>query len=371
MPPVNKSPLLSSVLVTGGCGFLGYALVRQLLADPECGAIHVVDRAIKNNRHDGRATYVEGSITDRTFMTKLLNDTKPTVIFHLASPNPTHPTGPASDMYDTNVKGTQFLLEVASLTNTVKAFVFCSSVDVYDPAIPHTRADESHPLCRPTFGEPYARTKAMADQLVLAASSRKPGLRTVSLRLSHMYGDRCRQQMPTLLSMIDVDGTKWLPQPLIQLGAGKNLCEVVSVDNAAAAHVLAAKALVDPSRANGKVDGEAFNVSDGQAVPFWYHVRQFWGAARGRPVRNEELVVIPEWVTRLVFGLVAWIYWIFTLGRLEPPLAVSDVSLSYSLEEHTYSIDKLRHRLGFRPVQDHDEVIRRAVEEELKRRLAV
>jgi sterol-4alpha-carboxylate 3-dehydrogenase (decarboxylating) len=42
----------------------------------------------------------------------------------------------------------------------------------------------------------------------------------------------------------------------------------VSIENAATAHFLAAKALLDPSRASGKVDGEAFIVSDSAPDPF-------------------------------------------------------------------------------------------------------
>jgi sterol-4alpha-carboxylate 3-dehydrogenase (decarboxylating) len=66
------------------------------------------------------------------------------------------------------------------------------------------------------------------------------------------------------------------------LGNGEDIVKVVSIENAATAHFLAAKALLDPSRASGKVDGEAFIVSDSAPVPFWRHMRLMWQIARGQ-----------------------------------------------------------------------------------------
>jgi sterol-4alpha-carboxylate 3-dehydrogenase (decarboxylating) len=351
--------LLGTVLVTGGCGFLGYALVRELLDDTECDQVHVLDRKISRNRHDG-AHYVEGDICDRSATERLLNEVKPTVVFHLASPNFTFPTGGRTDFYATNVRGTEILLDLSANCASVRAFVNCSSVDIYaDP--PHTDVDETHPTCVSPSYEPYAHTKALADGLVLAASG-GPRLRTVSLRLAHMYGARCSQQMRVLLDVGAGNG------PLFRLGPGRNMVEVVSVDNAAAAHVLAAKALLDPARfARGKVDGEAFNISDGKPVPFWDHTALFWSAARGRQVAD-ELIVVPAWLARFIFGFVRWVFWMFTLGYVEPPPGMSSTALSYALEDRTYSSEKAKERLGFRPVSHHDAIIRQSVAEELRRR---
>lgn len=349
--------LLGPVLVTGGCGFLGYTLVRQLLDDAECGEVYVVDRETSKNRHD-EVHYVEADIYDRSEMEKLFNQVKPYVVFHLASPNFSFPKRGRVDFYQTNVKGTEILLELSASCPSVNAFVNCSSIDIYADA-PHIEADETHPTCISPVHEPYAHTKAVSDRLVLAANG--PQLRTTSLRVAHMYGARCSQQLQVLLDMCAGNG------PLFQLGPGTNLIEVVSVDNAAAAHILAAKALADPNRAHGRVDGEAFNISDGQAVPFWYHTTLFWSAARGRPVAD-ELTIIPEWFARLIFSFVQWLFWIFTLGYVDPPANMSTTALSYSLESRTYSSKKARERLGFQPLCNHDAVIRQSVAEELRRR---
>ncbi|KAH8903350.1 NAD(P)-binding protein [Coniochaeta sp. PMI_546] len=350
-------PLFDPVLVTGGCGFLGYTLVRQLLDDSESGEVYVLDREISRNQHVD-AHYVEGDICDRPAMERLLNQINPRVIFHLASPNFTFPKRGRVDFYQTNVRGTEILLELSANCISVKAFVNCSSIDIYADA-PHTDVDETHPTCTSPSHEAYAHTKALSDSLVLAANG--PRLRTTSLRLAHMYGPRCSQQLQVLLDMCAGNG------PLFQLGPGTNMIEVVSVDNAAAAHILAAKALVDPGRAHGKVDGEAFNISDGKPVPFWYHTTLFWSAARRHPVA-EELIIIPAWLARFIFGFVQWVFWIFTLGYVDPPANMSTTALSYSLESRTYSSKKAKERLGFKPLLDHDAIISRSVAEELGRR---
>jgi sterol-4alpha-carboxylate 3-dehydrogenase (decarboxylating) len=353
----DNSPLLGPVLVAGGCGFLGQTLVSQLLSDPECGPVYVVDRDTDRNCHAG-AHYTQGSITDRTVMSELLASTSPRVVFHLASPNFSFPVRGRSDFHKTNVEGTQVLLDLCNAAESVRAFVYCSSVDAYaDP--PHENVGEDHPLCSDTFYEAYARTKAIADRLVLASNS--PQLRTVSMRVSHVYGEGCTQQLPILLGLCAGN------MPLFQLGSGTNMLEVVSSDNAAALHILGAKALLDPTRANGKVDGEAFNVSDGVPQPFWHHIVQFWSAARGRNVKD-ELIVFPDWLVRVIFFLAGWIVWIFTLGMMEPPSSLSWTTLTHSLEHHTYSSAKARERLGFNPPSDHDAVIKTLVEDEMRRR---
>ncbi|CAM1502493.1 Fc.00g044770.m01.CDS01 [Cosmosporella sp. VM-42] len=344
----QSPPLLGTTLVVGGCGFLGYHLVRHLLQDEECSAVYAMDRDVQNdNKHDG-AVYVRGDITDGGTIHALIAKIQPTAIFHIASPHASLPASRNIEFEQTNVKGTQILLTAAAESDSVQAFIFTSSVDIYANP-PHEDVDETHPLWSPTDkSNEYNRTKSIADCLVREANG--PKLRTVTLRPGHAYGERHVQGLVEVLDMC-CDGQK-----LIQVGKGENLMEVVSADNVAIAHLLAAKALLDPSRAAGKVDGEGFNVSDGAPVLFWHHIKMIWKEARGEDALA-NITVLPAWVMAVAVILVEWALWIFTLDTVKPPTTLRRVSLDYCTQTHTYSIEKARERLLFKPEADHDAIL--------------
>lgn len=356
MPHQQEQRPLGTALVVGGCGFLGYHLVGHLLRDSDCSAVCVLDRNVDNdNRHD-QAVYVCGTMTDQEAVRSLVAKIQPTVVFHIASPHSSLPTRRKGEFEETNVRGTQALLTVATEASSVKALVYTSTVDIYvDP--PHLNVDESHPVW-PAHrrSNEYNRTKAVADRLVRKANG--PQLRTVCLRIGHAYGERHVQGLKEILEACAGDRT------LVQLGDGSNLMEVVSADNAATAHVLAAKALVEAAKDStkaGGVDGEAFNISDGSPVPFWHHVRVIWGVARGADALD-NITVIPAWVMAVIVTIAEWVFWIFTLGTVEPPMAMRRLSLEYTTQTHTYSIQKARERLHFNPTSDHDAVLARSAQ---------
>ncbi|KAJ3538516.1 hypothetical protein NM208_g5874 [Fusarium decemcellulare] len=343
----SPTPLLGTSLVIGGCGFLGYHIVRHLLNDQESGAVYVLDRNVERNRHKN-ATYVCGNITDSELLRTLVAEIRPSVIFHTASPIASLPAKREGEFYETNVKGTEVLLTIAAESEHVQAVVYTSSVDIYANP-PHQDVTESHPLWPSSDkSNEYNRTKSIADSLVRDANG--PQLRTIALRLGHAYGERHIQGMVEILDMCASN------QKLFQVGSGENLMEVVSADNCATAHVLGAKALLDPSRATGKVDGEAFNISDGAPMPFWHHIKIIWKVARGEDALK-NFTVIPAWVMVVAVYLTEWILWIFTLNTVKPPVELRRVALDYCINTHTYGIGKARERLHFNPVSDHDAVM--------------
>ncbi|ORY56662.1 uncharacterized protein BCR38DRAFT_450841 [Pseudomassariella vexata] len=354
--PQSSSSQLGPVLIVGGCGFLGYHLVTHLQREAGYGTIHVLDVNVSNNRHNA-FSYIKGNIADYDVVEEVVRRLKPRVIFHAASPVAALPSSRAGEYYETNVTGTRVLLEVAEKSEHVKALVYTSTCDVYvNP--PHYNVDETHPLWTDhAKTSEYSRTKAMAQRLVLAANG--PQLKTVCLLPAHMYGERHRQGLHEILATCT---TRWLP--LFRFGNGDNKMEVASADNTAAAHVVAAKALLDPRVPAGYIDGQAFNVSDGQPVPFWHHVEVVWKSVRGE---NVKPFTIAAWFLVLMSWFAQWFLWIFTLNMVKPWNALTTLSVTYCLLDHTYSIEKARERLGFAPVANHDEVLRQAVRWELNR----
>lgn len=157
----------------------------------------------------------------------------------------------------------------------------------------------------------------------------------------------------------------------------------VEAGNCAAAHILVAKRLVACSSSSGKdddarVDGQAFNVTDGADVNFWADVRA-WRAlitrkaeeedGQGQQQQQQKTHVIPAWAMRVVVAVAGWLYLVLTLGRAEPPAALGRNSLSWCTEDHTLDDSKARERLGYRPRDiDEDRLRAEAVEWERERR---
>ncbi|KID64162.1 Sterol-4-alpha-carboxylate 3-dehydrogenase, decarboxylating [Metarhizium brunneum] len=344
---------LGTALVLGGCGFLGWHLVARLLSCRDYDHVYVLDRHVQANLNRG-ATYVQGDITDVSALRALLDEIQPSVIFHAASPIASLPASRHGEFIRTNVQGTKVVIDLATQSASVKALVYTSTVDVYAHP-PHENVSEDHPLWAPSDkSNEYNRTKAIGDNLVRAANGAQ--LRTACLRLGHAYGERQSQGLAEILG--SCQGTR----PLVQVGNGTNMMEVMSAENCALGHVLAAKALLhepQPVDDKSRVAGQAFNISDGAPVPFWHHVRVIWGVSRGPEALN-NVTVLPAWVMIVAVVLVEWLLWLFTFDTVKPPTELRRTSLEYCIYSHTYTIDKAKKRLGFCPVVDHDAVLARA-----------
>ena len=104
---------------------------------------------------------------------------------------------------------------------------------------------------------------------------------------------------------------------MCNFGDNTNLIDTVSVGNAAEAHLLAAAALLDPNRAASRVDGEVFNITDGNPVPFWDLSRLIWRAS-GDFTPLENVIVIPVWLALGLAITAEWTFFILTLGQKNP-----------------------------------------------------
>lgn len=341
-----------TVLVVGGCGFLGYHIVDAFLQDPAWSSIHVMSRNPSRNQIEG-AQYHSGSLTSFEQVQSVLSEVQPSLIIHTASPTATGNAGD-SHFYEINVKGTQNLLKAAVASDHVKMLIYTSSVEVME-GLSHDFITEDAPLCTTTSRAVYyAKTKAMADQAVLDASG-KSGLRTLCLRFPGAYGERDSQAVPGSLRALQEGRHRY------QIGDNKSLFDWVSAGNVARSHLLAAQALLrQPEDGGGKVDGEAFFITDGNSIPFWDFQRLIWYAAGDRTA-PEKITVVPAWFMLNLASAVEWLYWAFTLGLKKPQVFRRQIMV-YTCYPRTYSIEKARKRLGYRPVDDRAEQIQRGLE---------
>lgn len=366
MSPAQTSRSLDSVLVVGGCGFLGFHIVRGLLQDPDCPTVSVLSRNPTCNRLPD-VSYHAGDISNPETIQSLLDELKPLVIIHAASPNGHVVTDDTSIYQETNIKGTVNLLACAVQTPSTVAFVYTSS-SVVTAGSEHKFADESLPVLNASSkANEYAKTKAMADTLVLEANDpgneTGKGLRTACIRLTGIYGERDTQITPRLLDVLRRGENRF------QLGDNSNLYDWVHVENAATAHILAAKALLAESASPDKeeeedkamkVSGEAFFITDDAPLPFWDLPRKIWAAA-GHPMSTDSKVwVIPtKWALRSATVL-EWIVWAFSLGTKRPQ-TFSRQAVEYCCLTHTYCIEKAKKRLGYVARDKMEEGVMQAV----------
>ena len=350
---------IGDAIVIGGCGFVGYHIVKHLAEQPDRGSITVISRKPEHNKIPG-VKYVAGDLTDREAMQRLLSDLKPQIIFHVAAPRATNEGDvPDQEHYRINVQGTESILACAEKTPSVRALVYTSTCAVAKD-YEHINVNEDAPLWdEKSKTLPYFKTKALADAMVLEANTSK--LRTCTLRLPMVYGERDNQFIPANLKLVMGKNTK------VQLGDGKNRVQPHYVGNAAKGHVLAAKALLgESSKGEGpRVGGEAFILTDGESQPFWEFSRRAWRHV-GDTTKPEEITIVPGWLALAIASTVEWAFYLFTFGFGKVPLNMSRIYIQYSVYSTTYDISKARSRLGYEPVVDHDEHLRRSFAWELE-----
>jgi sterol-4alpha-carboxylate 3-dehydrogenase (decarboxylating) len=146
---------LKSVLVIGGCGFLGHHVVKILQQQHPEANISVLDLRTNVNRFPG-ITYYDGDITSRASVDSVLAKEKPETVIDTVSP--VHGLG-KEVYFKVNVEGTRICLE-ASRAAGVKAFVWTSSASVlFDGENDCINLNETAPI--PTKAlDPYTETKA-------------------------------------------------------------------------------------------------------------------------------------------------------------------------------------------------------------------
>ncbi len=268
----------STILVTGGGGFLGAEICHQLkqkgyqVRSFSRGSYPELERA-------GIAT-LQGDLTKPEDV--LAASQGVDAIVHTAALAGVW--GRYETYHSVNVEGTKNVL-AAARTHGIRNLVYTSSPSVVFDAEDIEGRDESLPYAS-NYLCAYPKTKAQAEAMVLTQDQTK--LRTVALRPHLIFGAKDPHFLPVLKE-------RSRQGRLMFVGPGNNKVDVIHVSNAAYAHVLALEALLN---GNDRVVGQKYFL--GQEAPVVYF--DFLNSILAR-------MRCPQVTRRVPFGLA------FQLGR--------------------------------------------------------
>jgi nucleoside-diphosphate-sugar epimerase len=317
-------------LVTGGGGFLGGAVVRQLVARGDAV------RGFSRQRYPALdalgVEQVQGDLADADAVARAVAGCD--VAFHVAAKAGVW--GPAAEYHAANVVGTQNVL-AACRKHGVRRLVFTSTPSVVAAGRAIEGGNESLPYPRRYLAH-YPRTKAEAERAVLAANG--PDLATVALRPHIIWGPGDHHLIPRLLARAKAS-------KLRQVGDGTNRVDVTYIDNAAAAHLLAADRLAPGS----PVAGRAYFISQGEPVALWPFINRVLALAGLPPVTKRipaGLAYTAGAVLEAAYGL---------LGCRDEPRMTRFLAMQLSTS-HWFDITAARRDLGYEPAVSTEEGLR-------------
>lgn len=306
-------------LVTGGGGFLGTALCRELHA--RAWEVASLSRNAQPHLAELGVQHIRADLADAAAISAAARDRD--VVFHVAAMAGVW--GSREDYYRANVVGTKNVLAACRDTG-VSRLVHTSSPSVCFDGQDHLNAGNDLPLAT-RFLAHYPATKAEAERAVLYANSSR--LATCALRPHLIFGPGDPHLLPRLVSRARAGR-------LARVGKGTNEVTLCYVENAALAHVLAAERL-EPDAPHA---GQAYFIGQEDPVLLWEWIDELLQALDIEPVRRRMPL-------RVAYSIGAVLESIWRLGRLggEPPM--TRFVATQLATSHSYSMEPARRDFGY------------------------
>jgi nucleoside-diphosphate-sugar epimerase len=271
----------STVMVTGGCGFIGSHLVRRLV---ELGANRVV--VVDSLRYGDRANLA--GLSDAVEVVKLtLGHDSPALLaekvrgvrflFHLAAEKHNQSKDSPVDVFRSNVEGTYTLFDLAARSG-VEKIVFTSSLYAYGRMKGGPFVEDEVPQPQTIYG-----ISKLCGEHLLRHFHMQHGTPYNVLRYLFVYGPRQYAGMGYKSVIVKNFERLIRNEPPIVYGDGEQTLDYVFVDDAVEATLAAMEA---------SVDGEVFNVGSGSGTTVNQLLELMRGVAkRSLPVQHEP----PDW----------------------------------------------------------------------------
>ncbi|MEQ9478864.1 MAG: dTDP-glucose 4,6-dehydratase [Algiphilus sp.] len=262
------------ILITGGSGFIGSALIRHLIADTTHEVVNfdaltyaATEESLACVRHEQRYRFVRGDIRDADHVERVFREYAPEAIMHLAAESHVDRSiDDARPFVETNVLGTQVLLDAAlrhirHLSPAAQQrfrFHHISTDEVFGSLGPTGHFTERTPYAPRS---PYAASKAASDHLV-RAWHHTHGIPTLISNCSNNYGPfQFPEKLIPLMILNAVD-----QQPLPIYGKGDNVRDWLHVED----HARALRTVLEQGEAGSDYnvggEGERTNLQVVEAI---------------------------------------------------------------------------------------------------------
>jgi nucleoside-diphosphate-sugar epimerase len=332
------------VLLTGGSGFLGRAIIQQLLDTAPALPIRelrILDLQPVKDQEDDRITMIPGDVRDGALLERVCKGAD--LVIHSAA-IVDWGTKSEKEIMAVNYEGTLNVIE-ACRSCGVKGMVFTSSLDVLYDGNPLIGVNEETPY-PPKHATSYCESKYLAELKVLEANEEM--LKTCSLRPADIYGEGDPYHIGSLIDM--ARGGFY-----VRLGNGRSLCQHVYVGNVARAHVMAAAALLN---GNSSIPGRAYFLTDGPPSNFFSFFDSFVEAI-GYRIWPKNLW-LPRWFAYSLGCISESIAFLLRPVKKYSP-KMSRFAVTYTCTDYTFNSEKAREDFGFIPEFSREEAFDRTV----------
>jgi nucleoside-diphosphate-sugar epimerase len=335
----------SHVFVTGAGGFLGKAICRLLCL----AGIKVTGfaRGSYPELSQMGVNMVQGDITDFMRLKEAMQTCD--LVFHVAAKAGVW--GSKEDYFTPNVQGAKNIIQ-ACQELAITRLVYTSTPSVTFAGVDEAGIDESQPYAN-NFLNHYGESKALAEQLVLAASNPskhlgghiltvaetsqkeqlEKGLKTVALRPHLIWGPNDPHLVPRVLERARAGKLKLV-------GKEDKLVDTIFVDNAAYAHILAAVALTTPK---ATCRGKAYFISNDQPITMAAMLNNILHCVDLPPVTKR----VPSAVAYAVGTTLECFYKILNIKK--EPIMTRFVARQLSTS-HYFDISAAKKDLGYTPL---------------------
>lgn len=319
-------------LVTGGGGFLGKAIVKRLLA--KGNRVRSFSRQHYPELHAMGVDQFQGDLSDQAAVDAACQGVG--TIYHVAAKPGVW--GPYSHYYRANVLGTENIIRISE-SRKIEALIYTSSPSVIFDGNDMEGVDESIPYPR-EYHAHYPKTKAMAEKKVIEAA--RNGLPAIILRPHLIWGPGDNHLVPRILKRA---------KKLRRIGNRRNLVDTIYIDNAAEAHTLAEKRLME----NPSLSGNIYFISQDAPIPLWEMVDLILESGGQPPVKK---TISP----RIAYIAGALMEFFYKLLRLSGEPMMTRFVANELATAHWFDIRAAKRDLGYAPKVSTEQGLARLAE---------